>query len=491
MKSNLLGPMGLVLLSLVVFGVASHPMMYPGFDVWIHMARLEYGEPGWRIWYDAWRNLFQAWSIAEVFDRAWLIHRVQVVLTMVMVGLSAYWVLLAAFKKTGLSRSVLVLQSLCAVVIWMAMHGTVSTPVNGDRPFFQSWILWYSVNYQISLPIFFLSAGALVLAWLGDVGSRARWGLWATAAVGAVLIAWIHSGELPYLMLAAGWLALLTVEKRLKWLYLAVTLLGALLAWAAIHWGRLPQGLLVLQSGGLEGLLKAVNDNGALLVAWLNRGWASWNFLYFMGLAAALGAAWLTQRRVPGVNQRVIGFVLLSALPAAALHFKTSAGLLAMVTYPEIAWRFSFSSFLFLGVPILSLSFALYWPSWATQWRQLFISAGMVLAVLVASYLVEPNHVAYRYARSLLTSLSAERVHFGLPPQTETWLDRVDQALKNEKDQGPVCGDMFSAYYLYFVHQQQRMILPTNVEVHIGPCDFPRDGGDLKRLGLGPVPWVY
>jgi len=38
MKSNLLGSIGLVLLSLVVFGVSSRPLMYPGFDVWTHIA---------------------------------------------------------------------------------------------------------------------------------------------------------------------------------------------------------------------------------------------------------------------------------------------------------------------------------------------------------------------------------------------------------------------------------------------------------------------
>lgn len=482
-------PVALVLGPLLALVFASYPMMYPGFDVWIHMARMAYGEAGVKVWYDVWREVFALLQIDNVFDRALLIHRVQVLLTLGMLGVSAYWVLLTVFRRTAVKRTTLMLQALCAVWIWLIMHGTVSTPVAGDRPFWQSWLLWYSVNYQIALPVYFLSAAALLLAWLGDVSRQARYGLLVVSFVGAVFIAKVHAGELPYLIFSAFLVSLLAFKRQLVRPYLAVIFGGVVATTAAIGLvGRLPTGLQVFKEKGFEGFASAALGYGELMVAVLNRGGSSWNFYYFMGLAAAVLALVLA-RQNDQVQFRPLGFVLLSSIPAMAIHAPLTAGLLAMVTYPEIAWRFSFSSFLFVAVPVLCVMVGLRFPALLGTWRQLVLTAAVVCTTLVASYVAEPNNVAYRYTRSLLTTLSPEKVHFGLPSQSEAWLDQANQALKAEKDQGPVCADMFSAYYLYFVYQQKRMILPTNVEVHIGPCDFPRDGGDLKRLELTPLPW--
>jgi hypothetical protein len=484
-------PVALVLGPLLVLVFASYPMMYPGFDVWIHMARMAYGEPGVKVWYDVWRGVFALLQIDNVFDRALLIHRVQVLLTVGMVGLSAYWVLLTVFQRTAVKRTTLALQALCAVWIWLIMHGTVSRPVGGDQHFWQSWLLWYSVNYQIALPVYFMSTAALLLAWLGDVSRQARYGLLAVAFVGSVFIAKVHAGELPYLIFSAFLLLLLAFKRQLVRRYLALIFFGVVATTAAIGLiGRLPTGLQVFKEKGFEGFASAALAYGDLMVAWLNRGGASWNFYYFMGFAAAVLALVLARQK-DQVQFRPLWFLLLSSIPAMAIHAPLTAGLLAMVTYPEIAWRFSFSSFLFVAVPVLSVMVGLRFTEFMGSWRQLVLTGTLCVATLMASYVAEPNNVAYRYTRSLLTTLSTERVHFGLPPQSEGWLEQVNQALIAEKDQGPVCADMFSAYYLYFVYQQKRMILPTNVEVHVGKCDFPRDGGDLKRLGLSAAPWKF
>ena len=484
-------PFTLVLGPLFALVLASYPMMYPGFDIWIHMGRMAFGKTGVEVWYDFWREVLALLQIDNMFDRALLIHRVQVLLTVVMVSLSAYWVLLTVFQRTVVKQTTLLLQSLCAVWIWLIMHGTVSTPVGGDRSFWQSWLLWYSVNSQIALPVYFLSAAALLLALLGGVTKRARYGLLALAFLGGLFIGKVHGGELPYLMFSAFLLILLAFKGRLIRQYLVLIFSGAVATALAIGLvGRLPTGLQVLKDKGFEGFLSAVLGYGDLMVAWLNRGGNSWNFYYFMCLAAAFLALALA-RQNDQIQFRPLWFVLLSSIPAMAIHAPLSAGFLAMVTYPEIAWRFSLSSFLFVALPVVSVMVGLRFPQFMGLWRQLLLTGAVCLATLVASYVAEPNNVAYRYTRSLFTTLSPEQVHFGLSPQSEVWLEQANQALIAEKDQGPVCADIFSAYYLYFIYQQKRMILPTSVRFHIGKCDFPRDGGDLKRLGLSAAPWKF
>lgn len=467
-------------------------MMYPGFDVWIHIARIEYESSGARLWHAFWQGLLNVLSIENVFDKALLIHRVQTLVTAVMVGLAAYWVLLTVFQRTAVERGALALQALCAVWIWLVMHGTVSVPVAASQGFIQSWLLWYSVNYQIALPVYFLSAAALLLAFLGQVSASQRWALVLLAACGAVFITKIHASELPYFFFAG--LAVLTLGFRWKllWWYFLGFVFAALVVYLVVnnYQGRLPTGAEKFYAMGFNGFYEAVLRYGDWMINRGNRGQASFNFYHYMGLFAAL-LALVVAKKTPHVNLRALSFVLLSALPLLALFAQLPAGLLSMVLYPQIAWRFGFSSFLYVGVPMLVVLLGLRYSKLAGLWPQLLLTGSMVSGVMVASFVFEPHHVAFQYTRSIVHTLSPARMHFGLPPNTQDWLQQADQALQAEADQGPVCTDIFSAYYLYFVQRQHRAMLPPNVGLNTGDCRFPRDGGDLKRLPIDPVPWVY
>jgi hypothetical protein len=267
--------------------------------------------------------------------------------------------------------------------------------------------------------------------------------------------------------------------------------LAALALFAALKIdGRLPAGWVVLRDQGFSAFYSEVMRIGEWMVNRGNRGQASFNFYHYMGLGAVLFGLYLA-RQAPNVNQRAAWFVLLSALPLLALFVQLPAGLLAMVTYYEIAWRFNFSSFLYVGVPLLAVLLGLRYAKLAGLWPQLLMTGGTVFGVMVASYLFEPNHVAFQYTRSIVHSVQPAKIHFGLPPNSQEWLEQADQALRAEADQGPVCADIFSAYYLYFVYKQHRMNLPVNIGLNVGACRFPRDGGDLQRLNLGPVPWQF
>jgi hypothetical protein len=163
-----------------------------------------------------------------------------------------------------------------------------------------------------------------------------------------------------------------------------------------------------------------------------------------------------------------------------------------------LAWRFTFSSLLFVGPSVALLVMAMVWPKLARWWVQTLLGAVLVLGVLLASRQTETNLVSYQYARGLALSLSPEHMRFGLQPQQSEWLDKVHQQLKATPPKDLVCTDMYTAYYLFFVKDYDQVVLPTRISRFIdkkrreGDCRFPRDGGDLvKGLGAGPVPWVF
>ena len=484
-------PVGIVLLSLVILASKSHPMMYPGFDIWIHLSRIESAESSHRYWYQAWKTIFNLLGLTDVFDRALIIHRLQVFLAMGMIGLSAYWVMLVAFKNTIINKSIFALQAGCAVWIWLSMHGTVSTPLNGDRAFFQSWLMWYSVNYQITLPVYLMSASALLLAWFGDNQEKIRWLLLGLTSVGAIFITAIHASELSYLFFAIAWIFIIGFKPNLKWIYIFGIFLLITSAYIGIQFiGRLPTGLEILQSEGWTGLYKAIKGNGDWMINRGNRGQASFNYLYIMGLTSICLSMFFILRK-PEVNIRPFWFVALSALPVFALYWDLSAGSMAMILYPQITWRFTFSSFLFLGIPLLVISLGLRYPKLINQWYQLLLTTGFVFLATLASYRYEPNHVTYQYARSIAYSLSPEKVFFGIPPDAKNWLKHANQLILNDNEQKPICTDIFSAYYLFFVHAQDRVLLPPHTGINTGACNFPRDGGDLKRFPIEPPPWTF
>lgn len=482
--------MALAAIPLLLLAWLSYPMMYPGFDVWIHLSRMEYGGQYWRLWYEIWIAIFQHADIQGFFDRALWIHRVQVLLTVGMVGLSAYWILLAIFIRSSISKPSLVIHALCAIWIWLIMHGTASTPFGGDQPFVQSWLMWYSVNYQITLPVFFLSAGALMLSMADDLKPRQRLALTAVSLGGALFIAKIHPSELPYLFWVLGLSLLILVRWRLKHHVMGWALAVSLLLFAFHFSGKLPAGVLVYQQQGWLGLYEAILKNGEWITSVGNRGQASFNYLYSLGLAAVV-LSLIAASRLPSVNRRMLWVVLLSAVPVFAIFFKVPAGLLSMVTEAHIVWRFTFSSLLFLGLPILLCTLSLVFKDMAQPVTQAAMSGGVVLLVLCLSFVFEPKQITYQYARSLVQAFEPSKVHYGLPEGSKAWLENTRDALATKPKGQWICADLFSAYYLHFIYDQRSLLLPPPFELSPMACGFPRDGGELKPFMASPLPWAY
>lgn len=482
-KSPLI-PVGLLAISLTALVFASYPMMHPGFDIWVHLHRIDQGKPGWKAWYDIWRNIFDFFQITDVFDRALIIHRTQFLITISMIGLSAYWTLLTIFQKTQLKRSTLAIQAIFSIWIWLIIHGTVSKPIGGDHDFWQSWILWYSVNHQISLPVFFLSASALLLACLGDISRISRLILFFIATGGALFITKIHAGELPYLVYSSIIIAAISFRSgHIIW-YSAIISITIVSFIAAFTWGvRVPTGWLIFQSEGIFGLFNKIHQNGDALILWLNRGGASWSFLYTASTISAIVSIWITKSNdFVNIQKKGLWFILLSTLPAIAIHLKYPAGLLSMITYPEIVWRFSFSSFLFLAIPTLTLIISLKFNHTKNQFLNVSIGLVLVFTIVVASYFLEKDQVTYRYAKSLTTTLSPTQIGFEIPEKDKIWLSNTANNLNSKMSNKLICTDIQSAYYLYFIYNIKTIILPHNFNVNRSECTFPSDGGDLKYL---------
>lgn len=474
----------------------SYPMMYPGLDVYIHLVRIDAGTNG--SWAEFWHHVFGVLQIEHALTQALIIHRVQTAAAGLLLYAAADRLLRLAFAQSAAAAPLIRPAAWLSVLVWALMHGTASRPINSPLRVWQAWLQWYSVNYQIALPLAVFATAALLYGVLAPAVSRRLRAAHLAAAVPAALaVAVIHAAELPYILFALL-LAGVVFFRRTWWRnYLVALGVGMLLLLFGLTQSyRLPHGLIVLQEGGVTALRDEMRTVGRQLVTGLNRGNAGWNLWFWANLAMA-AAAWRLLGPQLSAARRLLIFVVLSAVPAAALYSEWTAGLPAMLTYPRLAWRFVFASFLFVAPALLLIPVAL--RARPPQRAPLVLTGlfGVLLAaVLLASYTYEPERVSLRYAKSMLLALNPAAMSFHMQPQQEAWLDELQIRLAAQPPQQPICTDMATAYRLYFDRGYRAVALPERLTDDMRPprppddCAFPRDGGAVVRqLGMTPLPW--
>ncbi len=487
-----------LLIAMVGFVLGSYPMMRPGLDIWWHLGMIDAPAqadpvvfPALRIaWHHAWHQLFVWLAVDDVFVRALLIHRTQFLLTVLLLALSAYLVMRVMTRSLALPRASLWTAALLAAPVWLLMHGTYSAAHGGGEGAQRvlSWIQWYSVNYQISLPLNLAAAACgLYAAGAGVEGWRlvvAGLGGLVLAALGALA----HAAETVYLLFFLGFLALIYLRQRLlrpKTLLLmgaVLSLVGLALAQSYVF----PALLTRLLSGEFGGLLDETWRLGRELVDTGHNRWQTgWHAMHGVGVVAlgvGTALAWWLARRSPAgaLDWRPFVFVALTTLLPAALASAWGAGLFAQITHRNIMWRFAFASYLFVALPLLALVCSEWLARRAPAGaRQLLSVAITVVACGLAIGVShrEPRQPAESFARSLWQSLDPAAMHFGVTPQRRSELSALAARWREQADAQPVCTDLFTAYQLFFVERYRAVRLPPALSYLPGyqtgptPCD--------------------
>ena len=495
----------------VAFIANSHPFMFPGYDVWWHLGNISSasqpgatGYSGRFIWHGIWSRVFEFWPDLGLWERALVIHRVQFLLAAVLIWLAGYWVLSVIFVRAQLARWEVPLLALIGAVVWMLMLGTWSQAHAGgsESRVVLPWILWYSINYQIALPFCMLAVAALLYAVGMPLSASRRSLMLAICAVSVGTVMWVHAAEVPYFGLSAVFLMVAYLRGSRLWRLLPLLILLALIVgYVALQFSyRMPESVRLVMGGDWNLLTERVGDLGARMVRGkLNRAVTSWNTLHVVSGLLMLVALPLAWRLREWVSVRAMVFVLLTGLMPLALLFESSAGVLAMVTHLGIAWRFSFASLLFLGIPVF-LGVLGVWLRQAGAWRQ----GGQVLAIIVIVLGVyshtrwfDPAQVTRTFATALYRSLDPQKMYFGLSASEQAALDAMHHQLVQSNPRQPLCIDVFSAYYLFFLKDYRNVYMPANIrrlpiagqDPHA--CPFPREGEDLASVGLTRPDWRF
>ncbi|XOF33462.1 MAG: hypothetical protein ACL93V_15910 [Candidatus Electrothrix sp. YB6] len=163
-------------LTLVFF---SHPFLKIPFDIWCHLMLLRglYDEgkiflfwPGQHVgilttWHYVWYVIFKLLHINDTLAWAKIIHVAQTILSLILVFFSSKIFLRLILPK--IKDFPLDYLAFLGVVSWFAGSGTYSVNVQ------QAWLMWYSVGYQITLPLYLFISALTLKIFYGKM-SRAK-----------------------------------------------------------------------------------------------------------------------------------------------------------------------------------------------------------------------------------------------------------------------------------------------------------------------------
>ena len=366
-----------ILFYLLFFGTViaiffSHPFMKYPFDMYIHFQKIDgfYNKPqiipssGRYYWYYVWAKFFSLFQIdnTQIFLRANIIHYIQTVITYFSIYVGSKLIIRNVFY--GIKPIFVNYLAYWATIIWFTIFATASV---GQHLI---WIEWYSINYQITLPLTILMLGLLFYLLFEEHSQRERIRVLFLFLICMVIVLTIHNAEFVYFLLYLFLLSFIFLDNIIRFAkkHYTVTLgtlsiLGVLLynIQVVVHFvaDRTPPILNYLDFDKIDIFLTKLKSDGAFIVAKLSRSWACYNELFTVSLTLItitfifiIYQKYIRRTQSCKVNIRLFFFIVLASLFIFIPMNKYSAGLASMITYKFVVHRFYFGSLIFLAMPI-------------------------------------------------------------------------------------------------------------------------------------------
>lgn len=473
----------------------SFPMMKLGFDIWDHIRylRLAIEDPALidtlpkKQWYLVWAYIFRSFDVTDIYTNATVIHRTQFILCCVMVYIAAkqiFSALLPLKSTIAEENNWLSSMALSSVLVWLTMIGTFSF-------FQQAWIMWYSVNYQITLPMLFLAV-SLCVNLLAIQQSREQ----LTLKISVVILLLIgiyafHAAELAYLLLYFPILILcFGTQYKYKFKYVCVAVfLGVIIVAIAVKFytEQVPALVTYIMHGQYSKILSDINAKGTYnAVHGGNRYAANWNELYRLSVYALgiLGVAELVGRlrlsvqladwfKHDQINMRVFSFLILSLMFCFIPTFKYSSGLASLITYDAIVNRFYYASFVFLAIPLTGYFLCINIRYLRHPISIVGISFSIMFCTFIYSVKINNTSVYADNVKSIARSILDKKINIGMSDEKiediHTQLREAEK--KYNVDEFIYCGTYDNLHVVYYVFNKKNVIFVRHGHKTFDGCE--------------------
>lgn len=482
---------------LTLYLLRTTPLMIPGSDIWLHLINIEHNTG--RAWHSIWHAIMNFLGINDLLYLAGFIHKIQSLISFALIYISAKLILEVIFYQSNTPNTVINIGAWLAVIFWTVMHGFFAGPI------FASWFIVFANNYQIAYPTYFFGVACIIYAahlYLRHQQELKPALLISVTIACIIFTGVIHASELPYFILACIFLILASFKVRLipAYITILVTFMGLIyVAFDSIPGTRIPTLFKIINKTSPNEVIQTIASIGQETLA-SGYGFNTFNYFFVFAFASVIAIIILQKNEsITPINQRLILFILLSSTPSLLYLTNFGAGLLGMITYPTLAYRFTWSSFLFLGPSILAIY--LYIKFHKFRWIAIAMPLAALTTIPLLSWKFEEQQVSYHYVRSLYKTLDASNTRSGFSPERKAWFEDAYIKIIQANFEEPICTDIYTAQYLYFQKNYKNVILPsrryrgTGIQVDsalYNQCKYPADGGQvLKDLSISHAPWNH
>lgn len=469
--------------------------MYPGYDIWWHLdviRSIDYFDgQSYGRWHWIWNRLLEFFEVSDFFARALVIHRTQFVVSLLSLYASAILLMSAVLRGRLNDSSIFALLAFFSVVYWFLMHGTSSRAayLGEDSAATMSWINWYSVSHQITMPLCILAISLMIRAMaLSASESLVRLVMLMLAFFLVLLVALLHAAEVPYFLFMALVGVLLYVGRR-RFIFVFVGSVFFVFLFAVVF-SRLSHGESQLISsvagGNFSEIWRVMQRYGHLMLAGLNRASTGWNLLYTFSLVLMVGVIgiWFIGRG--GVNARSMLWIAASVLLPASIYFKYTAGLLAQITYLTLAWRFSFGSLLFVAPSIYFGAAIVRCRGISKSCLLLWVFFVPMVVLLMSAFFAGGVGAVRSNVSSLAASLDRGRMHFGISESQYSALSGLSRDIGVAGVRTGACFDLFTSYYLFYLFDSKGVCYPRRIKegpTYMMSIGSPGSGGVIDGCG--------
>ena len=206
----------------------SNPFLKYPYDMFTHLQYIDKQNiaasmpEGREVWHYIWAQIFHILHIdrTEIFVRAYIIHYVQSISSFLMLFYFSKVIIRNLF--TNISLISLNYLAYWSTLLWFTIFSTVS------ENYHQVWILWYSINYQISLPLTLFMTGLTISFIFESSLDKTK----LIQAVMIILLSYvvlrIHAMEFIYFLMFMSTLILVYIDKIIltwkKYIYISLPL---------------------------------------------------------------------------------------------------------------------------------------------------------------------------------------------------------------------------------------------------------------------------
>lgn len=407
---------------LLIFVFLSHPFLKIPYDAWDHLIKIrniyDHGNCYlyWPddlsfmcLWHFLWAGLFKILSINDTFVWARIIHVSQYILAAGAIyyfSRTVYRILRPDIEKFHLN-----ILSWIAVLLWFIGNGTHSIVHQ------QSWIMWYSVNYQgLTLPLFWYMS-AITLQYFFENPSKLRiiFIILQVIFISAVISA-AHPSEQIYFFIHLIILCIIQYKVLLSfrtktYIYFAFAIASGIGFFILLFKYQLLPMPITIQNTTWSEIVSKIQWIGSMNVdgGW-NRFPNSFSEIAILSIFLALIYRILMFIKPEGASRRrCFDYLLISSCLFLIIPLtKITSGIIGYVTFSETVWRFVFASPWFIFIPFITYRIM---ASLKKRAGLLIITANII--VIISVFLIS-KYVSYQAfygnVQSLISSFDTNKV---------------------------------------------------------------------------------